>query len=151
MTDYFTGSRLNRQPYLLRCVGYLIILFMLVVILSAASNFESIIGLMIILFAYVAMLSATIFIVIQSIKRLHDLDKSGWYVLIRLISIIPFCWIAVLVFEIYLFAAEGTNGPNRFGPDPLGREDEQNNNAVLNSEVIDAEYEDMNETENSEH
>ena len=48
-----------------------------------------------------------------SVRRLHDLDKSGWWVLINLIPIIGFL--------IYIFWAvqKGTNGPNRFGPDPV--------------------------------
>lgn len=51
-----------------------------------------------------------------SIKRFHDRDKSGWWVLIALIPIIGFFWIL-----IELGMLEGTAGPNQFGPDPLGR------------------------------
>ena len=51
-----------------------------------------------------------------SIKRFHDRDKSGWWVLIALIPIIGFFWIL-----IELGILEGTAGPNQFGPDPLGR------------------------------
>lgn len=49
------------------------------------------------------------------IKRFHDRDKSGWWVLIALIPIIGFFWIL-----IELGMLEGTKGPNQFGPDPLG-------------------------------
>lgn len=46
------------------------------------------------------------------IRRFHDQDKSGWFVLLALI---PFLGgIVVLVF----MCLEGTKGPNRFGPDP---------------------------------
>jgi len=49
-----------------------------------------------------------------SIRRLHDLDKSGWWLLLQLIPLIgP---IIVLVW----FCFQGTTGSNRFGPDPLG-------------------------------
>lgn len=51
-----------------------------------------------------------------SIKRFHDRDKSGWWILIALIPIIGFFWIL-----IELGMLEGTAGPNQFGPDPLGR------------------------------
>jgi uncharacterized membrane protein YhaH (DUF805 family) len=49
-----------------------------------------------------------------TIRRLHDQDKSGWFILIGLIPIVgP---IILLVF----YFLEGTRGPNRFGPDPKG-------------------------------
>jgi uncharacterized membrane protein YhaH (DUF805 family) len=46
------------------------------------------------------------------VRRFHDQDKSGWFVLLGLIPIIG--GIIVLVF----MCLEGTRGPNRFGPDP---------------------------------
>lgn len=46
------------------------------------------------------------------VRRFHDQDKSGWFVLIGLIPLIG--GIIVLVF----MCLEGTRGPNRFGPDP---------------------------------
>jgi len=46
------------------------------------------------------------------VRRFHDQDKSGWFVLL---SFIPYVGgIIVLVF----MCLEGTRGPNRFGPDP---------------------------------
>jgi uncharacterized membrane protein YhaH (DUF805 family) len=50
-----------------------------------------------------------------SIKRWHDRDKSGWWVLIALIPIIGAIW--ALVETGFL---PGTPGPNQYGPDPLG-------------------------------
>jgi len=40
-----------------------------------------------------------------AIRRMHDQDKSGWFLLI------PF-------YDLVLLFLEGTRGPNRFGPDP---------------------------------
>lgn len=48
------------------------------------------------------------------IKRWHDRDKSGWWILIGLIPIIG--WIWTLVECGFL---KGSDGPNRFGADPL--------------------------------
>lgn len=45
-------------------------------------------------------------------RRLHDLDKSGWWQLIGLIPIIG--WIVLIVWA----ASEGQAGSNRFGPNP---------------------------------
>ena len=50
------------------------------------------------------------------IKRWHDRDKSGWWVLIGLIPLIGFFWVLI---ECGIL--EGTAGPNQYGPDPLGR------------------------------
>ena len=47
------------------------------------------------------------------VRRLHDLDKSGWWYLLILI---PLVGTLVLIF---FFVQKGTEGPNRFGPDPL--------------------------------
>ncbi len=42
-----------------------------------------------------------------NVKRWHDLDKSGWSELTRVMAF----------FELGFY--KGTHGPNRFGPDPL--------------------------------
>lgn len=49
-----------------------------------------------------------------NVKRWHDLNKSGWWQLIELIPIIGSIWTVVK-----LGFLKGTDGPNRFGPDPL--------------------------------
>lgn len=46
-------------------------------------------------------------------RRLHDLDKSGWWQLISLIPLIGGLYLFVL------FCMRGTIGANRFGDDPL--------------------------------
>lgn len=48
-----------------------------------------------------------------AVRRLHDLDRSGWALLFGLIPLVG--GIILIVF----YATEGTRGPNRFGPDPL--------------------------------
>ena len=49
------------------------------------------------------------------VKRWHDRDKSGWWILIVLVPVIG--WIWAIVENGFL---RGTIGPNRFGSDPLG-------------------------------
>jgi uncharacterized membrane protein YhaH (DUF805 family) len=48
----------------------------------------------------------------MAVRRLHDTDRRGWWLLIGLIPIIGF--IVLLVF----YVTDGTRGPNRFGADP---------------------------------
>ena len=51
------------------------------------------------------------------IRRLHDTDRSGWWLLIALVPLIGA--IVLLVF----YVSDGTSGSNRFGPDPKGQVD----------------------------
>ena len=46
------------------------------------------------------------------VRRFHDQDKSGWFVLINFVPYIG--GLIVLVFMLL----EGTRGPNKYGPDP---------------------------------
>jgi uncharacterized membrane protein YhaH (DUF805 family) len=50
-----------------------------------------------------------------TIRRLHDSDRSGWWVLIGFVPLIG--GIVLLIFMIL----PGTSGSNRFGPDPIGQ------------------------------
>ncbi|MBO9559136.1 MAG: DUF805 domain-containing protein [Caulobacter sp.] len=45
------------------------------------------------------------------VRRLHDIDKSGWW---GLTALIPFGIVVLITFLV----REGVSGPNRFGPDP---------------------------------
>ncbi|MEZ5721702.1 MAG: DUF805 domain-containing protein [Paracoccaceae bacterium] len=48
-----------------------------------------------------------------TVRRLHDTDRSGWW---YWLALIPLIGIIVL---IVWWANKGTDGPNRFGDDPL--------------------------------
>lgn len=43
-----------------------------------------------------------------SVRRLHDVNKSGWFYLV------PF-------YNLYLLCIDGTRGENAYGEDPKGR------------------------------
>ena len=49
-----------------------------------------------------------------SAKRWHDRDRSAWWILIGFVPLIGFVW--TLIENGFL---KGTDGENRFGPDPL--------------------------------
>ena len=49
------------------------------------------------------------------IRRLHDIDKSGWWILLGLIPIVNYIGSFVL---LVFYCLDGTKGENRFGPDP---------------------------------
>lgn len=51
-----------------------------------------------------------------AVRRLHDTNRTGWWLLIGLIPLLG----ALVLLVFYLL--DGTPGPNRFGPDPKGRQ-----------------------------
>ena len=48
------------------------------------------------------------------IRRLHDVNKSGWFIFICLIPLIGAIWMLVLL------CTDGTPGVNKYGPNPKG-------------------------------
>lgn len=54
------------------------------------------------------------------VRRFHDQDKSGWFVLLGFIPYVG----GIIVFVF--MCIEGTRGPNRFGPDPKNSDDHLN-------------------------
>lgn len=51
----------------------------------------------------------------MAVKRLHDLDKSGWYYFLFLIPLVN------LILGLILLFKKGTQGPNQYGADPLAK------------------------------
>ncbi|HMB40461.1 MAG TPA: DUF805 domain-containing protein [Balneolaceae bacterium] len=47
-----------------------------------------------------------------SIRRLHDIGKTGWWLLIAFIPLVG------LIVLIYFYVQEGDTGPNEYGPNP---------------------------------
>jgi uncharacterized membrane protein YhaH (DUF805 family) len=84
-----------------------------------------------------------------SVRRLHDIDRTGWWILLPLVSvvvmivllgvvaltaedpiagltglgmsmiIVGLVYLAVLIVLIVFYCTRGTPGPNRFGPEPV--------------------------------
>ena len=50
-----------------------------------------------------------------TVRRLHDRDKSGLYMLLTLIPIVGLIFALIMLFNMFM---TGTPGPNRFGADP---------------------------------
>jgi uncharacterized membrane protein YhaH (DUF805 family) len=50
-----------------------------------------------------------------SVRRLHDIDRSGWWLLVWFVPFIG--WLILFIF----FCLDGTYGRNRYGNDPRGR------------------------------
>ena len=98
-------GRLNRQPFWL--VWAAMAALQIAVQLLLASELASLVLALVLLWPGLAI----------AIKRCHDRDHPGWWLLIGLVPIVGGLWLLV---ELGFF--RGTPGPNRFGPDPLAAE-----------------------------
>lgn len=59
-----------------------------------------------------------------SVRRLHDRNMSGWWILGAIIAlIIPLVNLVAMIAYIVIMAMPGTVGPNKFGADPKGGHD----------------------------
>jgi uncharacterized membrane protein YhaH (DUF805 family) len=108
---YFSPEgRVNRKQWWLWLVLPLTVISILLVFVDMATgnyNPEAGIGLFSGIFTLLSLIPA----IIVHIKRFHDRDKSGWWVLLGLIPFIGAIWLL-----IELGCLKGTPGPNRFGP-----------------------------------
>jgi uncharacterized membrane protein YhaH (DUF805 family) len=81
----------------------------LLIVIPAATHSSAIVALFLII-ASIALIYVALVGLALTIRRLHDIDRSGWWVLIGLVPFVG--GIVLLVFSLL----EGTPGPNRFQP-----------------------------------
>jgi uncharacterized membrane protein YhaH (DUF805 family) len=70
-------------------------------------------GIFTFFFVFVVMVALILPSLSVNVRRLHDIDKSGWFIFIALIPV------AGVVILLIWHCQRGTRGDNRFGPDPL--------------------------------
>jgi len=114
-------GRLNRAKFWLVALG----IFIVEVILFAAlggpavmsSNPEqamAAVGPIAAIVALVFAVVATWISIVVGMKRFHDRNKTGWWILIVFVPVIGGLW-----YLIECGFLRGTPGPNNYGPDPL--------------------------------
>jgi uncharacterized membrane protein YhaH (DUF805 family) len=104
----FSG-RASRSQFWLYVLFYIIIVVIAVVIDALVFNsFEGGIGVLQLLVALIHLIPS----IAISVRRLHDTDRSGWWIFISLVPLIGAIWLLVL------YCLDGTQGNNRFGPRP---------------------------------
>jgi uncharacterized membrane protein YhaH (DUF805 family) len=79
---------------------------------SAAMGSVGLVGGIIMLIVYILMVWIGL---AMGVKRWHDRNKSGWWVLIALVPVIGGLW-----YLIECGFLKGTTGANKYGADPLG-------------------------------
>jgi len=99
-------GRISRSDYWLRFVTPFTIIFVAAVVAVDPLDFHKVM--------LPLTLAGLCLWVAPAVKRCHDRDRSGWFLLIFLVP-----WVGQLWLLIELGFLRGTVGPNRFGPDPL--------------------------------
>ena len=104
MSNYFNvQGRARRQEYWMYFLVYLLIVV-------AAALLDGVLGMGLI--SALVTLAHLVPSITVGVRRLHDIDRSGWWLLIALLPLIG--WIIALYWAI----KEGDSGDNRYGADP---------------------------------
>jgi uncharacterized membrane protein YhaH (DUF805 family) len=124
MMDLLFGvhGRVNRAKFWLVALGILVLEAIIFAALGgttamsadpeqALANIGPVAGIVLFVFGVVALWVS----IAVAIKRYHDRNKSGWWVLIVFVPIIGGLW-----YLIECGFLRGTPGSNNYGPDPLG-------------------------------
>lgn len=96
------NGRARRQEYWM----YILVYFILLIV---ASIIDSIIGIQII--SGILSLALIVPTLAVGVRRLHDISKSGWFILLGLIPLVNF-------YLLYLLVQDGTPGSNEYGANP---------------------------------
>ena len=107
------NGRSRRKEYWMFILGVIIVAVVLGVI-EGAMGMSGMVGGVYGPLTTLLLLAVLIPGIAVQVRRFHDQDKSGWFVLLGLIPLLG--GLIVLVF----MCLEGTKGPNRFGDDPKG-------------------------------
>jgi uncharacterized membrane protein YhaH (DUF805 family) len=105
----FSG-RAGRREYWMFVLVYMLIYIGLAILTAIMPNMlAKLLGLVTLVFA-IGLLIPSIAV---GVRRLHDSDHSGWWMLLMLVPLAG-------LYVLYLLIIEGTSGSNRFGESPVG-------------------------------
>jgi uncharacterized membrane protein YhaH (DUF805 family) len=104
-------GRASRSAYWWWALFEVIVLFVseLLIVIPAAAHSNAAVAVFFIILGIVGIYLALVGLAV-TIRRLHDIDRSGWWVLIGLVPFVG--GIVLLIFSLL----EGTPGPNRYQP-----------------------------------
>lgn len=82
-------------------------------------GFSTLMIVFVVLF-FVFMLAAIIPMIAVAVRRLHDRNMSGWWYLgLAVLGAVPYVGFLATIALFVLMVLKGTEGDNRFGPNPL--------------------------------
>lgn len=102
------GGRINRQTYWIIVIALIVIEAIMALLIRSDNTALIALASIVFIVLFVASLAT-------QVKRWHDRDKSGWWVLITLVPLIGALWSL-----IELGFLPGTPGNNRFGAPSSG-------------------------------
>ena len=115
----FKGRARRSEYWYFQLFNLIILLSSLIIGAVIGSLFDNTFGGVVA--AYIVFAIYTLLTIIPAfaviVRRLHDVDKSGWFYFIILIPLIGSIWLLVLFFT------EGTIGTNQYGSDPKSQLD----------------------------
>lgn len=111
---YTLEGRLGRLRYLAYSFGLSIVIQAIATItIGLASvmppDIGGIVTMIIMIVTYIMLLVTSFFIMI---KRIHDVNRSGWLLLLLLVPLVN------IILGLYMLFAPGTDGDNKYGPPP---------------------------------
>jgi len=111
---FFTSAgRLNRKSYIYRSIFLSLVLGIIQLILELATAAIEALELLFAVMILVLCIFGFVASIMMLARRLHDLDKSGWWMLLLFVPLVN------ILFYIYILFFKGTEGPNQYGEDPL--------------------------------
>lgn len=140
------GGRLNRAKYwLVVLINVIVWIAFIIVAVTMGVGFNALYGMdgggpVIVLLGVAAIVFSLWTGLATAIKRLHDREKSGWWILVFWVlpgilngasafaADIPAIILAIASFAVSVWGfveiacLKGTTGPNSYGPDPLPAE-----------------------------
>lgn len=98
----FDGRARRREYWMFILVNFIISIILQIIDKMTGLTFGvAEMGILRLIYTLVVMIPG----IAVGVRRMHDIDKSGWYVLIP-------------IYNIVLFATEGEKGSNQYGADP---------------------------------
>ena len=116
--EYFDFSgRARRKEYWFFTLYHTLLLFTGELLAGFLAKENSPLAMVFTVIFFLYILASIIPTIAVSVRRLHDIDKSGWWLFIGLIPIVGAIW------SLILMCTDGTSGPNQYGPDPKATEE----------------------------
>ncbi|UIR55702.1 DUF805 domain-containing protein [Sphingobacterium sp. SRCM116780] len=112
-------GRARRKEYWMFFLSYMIVYLAIIIVAAILSSISSTLGGLVYGILSLASLAILVPSLAVAVRRLHDTNKSGWFLLLTLIPLAGF-------YVIYLLVIEGDRGPNEYGEDPKGGENSGN-------------------------
>lgn len=110
---FTSAGRLNRKSYIYRSIFLSLVLGIIQLILELATAAIEALELLFAVMILVLCIFGFVASIMMLARRLHDLDKSGWWMLLLFVPLVN------ILLYIYILFFKGTEGPNQYGEDPL--------------------------------